>query len=198
MACGEPNSWPSDLLERSYEIADLSEKGLSRDYLDDFLSPMEFDPASGLSEYYVSRSEDKTHFTLTEDRLARSFLMRAHVRRDLGIIEVYQYPIGHAASSGPCIVLASVDGNKSWIACISYCECCRYRRRINSCDARGGCQSVAAVFNSKVKVGSNLLADIQVMLPKLSSDGVRVKACTVSDPDLALISPVSTPTSTSS
>lgn len=162
--------------ERSFEIADCMERGLARETVTDFTTPLRRSGRLWLCR--VVRSEDKLAARLVTE--SGDFLMHARVMLEERRVDFFLYdPRCQERLYDPSLPAFSMGFNKSrteWRLVQERCDNCQLAPPHLSCTYRGK-QQLAYIRHSRRPVGDGVSHTMDVTIPKVCANGPSVVWC---------------------
>lgn len=158
------------------EHADFLEKGLSREIVTEFVTPVF--STDTLRRFNVLVSEDLSEFRLLSETYV--FKLLARVRLQAGRVDIFQYDPnddgGHYDPCRPAFTLVFNSTRTDWRLLQERCENCQFCPKHVSCSCQGKPQ-VAAVRHFKKSLGGGRTNCMEVTIPGLRCDGSPVLCC---------------------
>jgi hypothetical protein len=152
--------------DRSYDLLDCMERGVSRELVADFMEPLP--DCRKLWKFYVERSADRYQYRLYCE--GDAFMMYARLERETCRINIYMYdPLEEDSklfdASLPAFSM-SCDGSRThWSLCQHRCDCCRHAPEEFVCSCGGEQELMRAQYSSE-SVGDGLNHCLDVELPR--------------------------------
>ncbi|CEL96579.1 unnamed protein product [Vitrella brassicaformis CCMP3155] len=172
-----PSCVASSSSSRGFDIADVLEQGYARDTCAEYLRP--FRRGSKMFRFYVSRSDDRTEYSLyTDDQ--DGFVMHARFLSDKKVHFVPYHPEDKLFNiDTPAFVMTASRDQSEWTLTNPECEACYYRGVSRRCTGsqRSDNQQIVHCSHKVSSIGEGIFNSMEVAIPGLYTDGARVIWC---------------------
>lgn len=156
----------ANAIERSLDMAEMMEQGLSRELVSDFTQPLQH--SNRLWKFQVERSEDKHEFRLYCSR--GEFLMFARVARDARHVSFFLYdPLSHESTlydpDRPAFTMSYSSSKTEWRLFQERCDSCHYSPQHLACGCCQGRLEILDIHHSRQAVGDGVNHCMDIYAP---------------------------------